>query len=200
MKHFFVLRISVLLLVCSACTRPDPEPRKNFTPFPDLEIGMKIPSGMEAASPAQLRELRDLAAEFPPILPFADFPCYQFLDPGSGATMIISRMNQVNPDRDQDDPAKLMYEYRENLARYYRVDSVTAHEAVQGEFRFLAMNLLYEPGDKSLYIIKVLYHRYPRQYFMIELFLDTETVNPEMLKIYEEMFQSIQPMENTRRL
>jgi hypothetical protein len=156
---------------------------------------MRIPPDMKPADPEQLKQLQDSTAEFPPILPFADFPCYQFFDPGSGAVMVLSRMDFVDPGAAGDNPVETMDEYRKNLERYYGVDSITANELVQGDFRILSMNLLYEPGDKSLYLTKALYHRFPQRYFLIEFFLDTAAADPETVTKYGEMFLSVQALD-----
>jgi hypothetical protein len=157
---------------------------------------MIIPQGMEAVSPEQLKHLQDSSAEFPPILPFADFPCYQFFDPQSEAVMVLSKIEFVDPDAARGNPVEIMDEYKKNLERSYGLESITANELVQGDFRLLSMSMLYEPGDKPLYLAKVLYHRFPQQYFMIELFLNAETTKVDEAKKYEEMFQSVQALDN----
>jgi hypothetical protein len=195
-KRVFVFCLSLPLLF--ACAKPASGPPEGYISLPDLGITMVIPPGMEAAGPEQLKRLQDSSAEFPPVLPFADFPCYQFFDPDSGAVMVLSRMDFVDPAATAGNPVEIMDEYRKNLEQYYGVDSIAANELVQGDFRLLSMNLLYEPEgrDKSLYLTRVLYHRFPQRYFMIELFLDPENTGPDEAQKYGEMILSVEAADN----
>jgi hypothetical protein len=181
----------VLLFVLVSCTPKKEEAAKNNTPLPDLGISIVLPEGMEAIGPEDLQTLQTRAAEYPPIQPFRDYPCYQFIDPLSQTALTVSELNFENQADASRDPVDLMEEYRKNLEIYYQVDSIAARELIQGKFRMLIMNFLYEAEGEEFYLIKVLYYQFPRLYFMFDLYLDAQKTSQELVRDYEKMFQSV---------
>jgi hypothetical protein len=191
----FVRRTAVRLaplLFLFACAKPDPG--AGLTPLPELGIQLRIPDGMIPVDAEQMKQLQDSAGEYIPVMPFADFPCYQYYNPASLATVVFSRMDFIDPETAQENPAEIAETYRKNLETYYGVDSIAASEYILDDFSLLSMTLLYEPEGTSLYIIKVLYREFPHRYFMLELFLDGKTANADEIKTYEEMFASVKPL------
>jgi hypothetical protein len=150
-----------------------------------------LPGGMEAVGPEDLQALQTRAAEYPPIPPFRDYPSYQFIDPALQTALTVSELNFENQADASRDPVDLMEEYRKNLEIYYQVDSIAARELIQGKFRILIMNFLYEVEGEDFYLIKVLYYHFPRLYFMLDLFLYDEKISQELVRSYEEMLQSV---------
>jgi hypothetical protein len=181
----------VLLLALVSCAPKKEEGVKNNTPLPDLGTSVMLPEGMEAVGPEDLQAIQARAAEYPPIPPFRDYPCYQFIDPASQAALTVSELNFENQADASRDPVDLMEEYRKNLEIYYQVDSIAARELIQGKFRMLIMNFLYEVEGENFYLIKVLYYRFPQLYFMFDLFLYDEKISQELVQDYEKMFQSV---------
>jgi hypothetical protein len=181
----------VLLLALVSCAPKKEEAAKNNTPLPDLGISIMLPEGMEAIGAEDLRSARARAAEYPPIPPFRDYPCYQFIDPASKASLVVSELDFENQADASRNPVELMEEYRKNLEIYYEVDSIAARELVQGKFRILIMNFLYEVEGEDFYLIKVLYYHFPRLYFMFDLFLYDEKISEELVRNYEKMLQSV---------
>jgi hypothetical protein len=181
----------VLLLALVSCASKKEETVKNNTPLPDLGISVMLPEGMEAIAPEDLQTIQARAAEYPPILPFRDYPCYQFVDPASKVALVVSELNFENHADASRDPVDLMEEYRKNLEVYYQVDSIAARELIQGKFRILVMNFLYETEGNRFYLIKVLYYHFPQFYFMFDLFLNGENISQELAQDYEKIFQSV---------
>lgn len=180
--------------VFSGCSKKTADSGGGLVPLPGLGISIQVPEGMETI-PEKLQELQEAAAGFTPILPFADFPAYYFANPATRTTLLLSRMDFVDPNAAQLDPAAIMEQYRQNLEAYYQTDSIAANEVVQGYFRLMVMNFLYEPGEKPLYLTKVLYHRYPQRYFMLDLFIPgAAPPDQETARQLEEMFLSIQTL------
>jgi hypothetical protein len=184
-------RLLVLLLAFVSCTPKKEEALKNNTPLPDLGISIMLPGGMEAISPEDLRTLQIRAAEYSLIPPFRDYPSYQFVDPASQAALTVSELNFENQADASRDPVDLMEEYRKNLEIYYQVDSIAARELIQGKFRMLIMNFLYEVEGEDFYLVKVLYYHFPRLYFMFDLYLDAQKTSEELARNYEDMLQSV---------
>jgi hypothetical protein len=176
------------------CSKKPGDSGGGFVPLPDLGIGIQVPEGMETV-PEKLKELQEAAASFPPILPFVDFPAYYFANTATRTTLLISRMDFADPDTARLDPAAVMEQYRKNLEAYYQADAITANEMVRGDFRLMIMNFLYEPGEEPLYLVKVLYHRYPQRYFLLDLYItgDTPPTREEAQQL-ENMFLSVQTM------
>jgi hypothetical protein len=181
----------VLLLALVSCVPKKEEVVKNNTLLPDLGISVMLPEGMEAIAPEDLQAVQTHAAEYPPVLPFRDYPCYQFIDPSTKATLIVSELSFENQADSSRDAVDLMEEYRKNLEIYYQVDSIAARELIQGKFRILVMNFLYEVEGDQFYLIKVLYYHFPQFYFMFDLFLGDEKISQELVQNYEKIFQSV---------
>jgi hypothetical protein len=187
-----MIPVFFLLFALVSCSPRKEEAVKNNTVLPDLGISIMLSGGMEAMDPEALLALQARAAEYPPIPPFRDYPCYQFIDPASQAVLIVSELEFENQADSSRDPVDLMEEYRKSLEVYYGVDSVAARELVQGRFRILIMNFLYELEGGQFYLIKALYYRFPGLYFMLDLFLDAEKTGREAALDYEKMLQSIE--------
>jgi hypothetical protein len=188
---FSLIKALVFLLALVSCVPKKEEAVKNNTPLPDLGISIMLPGGMEAIGAEDLEAVQARAAEYPLIPPFRDYPCYQFTDPASKASLIVSELNFENQADASRDPVDLMEEYRKNLEIYYQVDFIAARELIQGKFRMLIMNFLYEAGDDRFYLVKVLYYRFPQLYFMFDLFLGDEKAGEELVRGYERIFQSV---------
>lgn len=182
----------LLLFAFVSCAQKKEEAVKNNTPLPDLGISIMLPQGMEAIDPETLQALQARSAEYPPIPPFRDYPCYQFIDPASQAVLIVSELEFENPADASRDPVDLMEEYRKSLEVYHEVDSVAARELILGKFRISVMNFLYELEGGQFYLIKALYYRFPGVYFMIDLFLNAEKTGREAAGNYEKMLQSVE--------
>jgi hypothetical protein len=180
--------------VFSGCSKKPAEPDGGAVQLPDLGISIDLPEGLEPAAPEQLQELQATTAGLPPILPFADLPRYQFNNPAAGMALLASQLTIVDPEAEKLDPVTLMEEYRKNLAAYYKTGPIAANELIRGDFRIMSMNFLYEPGDKTVYVTKVLYHRYPQHYFMIDLFIHGEGARPEDIKKFDDALLSIQAL------
>jgi hypothetical protein len=181
----------ILFFALVSCAPKKEEAVKNNTSLPDLGISIMLPEGMEAIGPEDLQTLQARAAEYPPIPPFRDYPCYQFVDSALQTALTVSELDFENQADASGDPVDLMEEYRKNLEIYYQVDSIAARELIQGKFRMLIMNFLYEVEGEDLYLIKVLYYHFPRLYFMFDLYLDAEKTSRELIQDYEKMFQSV---------
>jgi hypothetical protein len=178
--------------VFSGCSKKTGDSGGGFVPLPDLGISLQVPRGMETV-PEKLQELQEAAAGFPPVPPFADFPVYYAANTVTRTALLVSRMDFADPGAGQLDPAAVMEQYRKNLEAYYQTDAITANETVQGDFRLMIMRFLYEPGEEPLYLTKVLYHRYPQRYFMIDLFITGDSpLNQEETQQLDQMFLSIQ--------
>jgi hypothetical protein len=183
-----------VFFVFFGCSKKTGDSGAVAVPLPGLGISIYVPEGMEAAAPAQMQELQAAMADIPPILPFADIPCYQFSNPTSGTALLVSQLSLVDPAAEKLDPVTLMEEYRKHLEKYYQTDAIAANEMVRGDFRLMIMNFLYEPGN--MYITKVLYHRYPQQYFMVDLFIPGDTTpKQEEAQQLENLFLSVQPIK-----
>jgi hypothetical protein len=188
-KFYAVFLISIL--VFSACAKKQSEPAKNNTQLPDLEISINIPEGMEPVSPELLKEQQDASVDFPPIPPFTDFPCYQFVNSAASAVITFSDLTFTNSATSLLDPVTIMEDYRESLRLYYGVDSIAADEIISGGYKIMIMNFQYEPAGESVFLTKALYYRYPQHYFLIDFYFDAEKISPETLQDFDKMFQSI---------
>jgi hypothetical protein len=188
----FPVCVLIITFVFLGCSKKTGDTEGNTILLPDLGISIQIPEGLETVPPEQIQKLQKDAVGYPPILPFADVPCYQFVNPSTRIAAVISRLNFVDPDTAQRDPVDIMEEYRKNLEIYYKTDTIAANEFILGDYRIMSMNFLYEPGEEFIYLTKVLYHRYPQYFFMIDLYINKEGVNPEDAKKFEDMFLSIQ--------
>jgi hypothetical protein len=185
----------ISILVFSACSKRQSEPAKNNTQLPDLEISIDIPEGMEPVSPEQLKEQQDASADYPPIPPFTDFPCYQYVNAAASAGITFSKLTFTNFATAQLSPVAIMDDYRESLRLYYGVDTIAADELFIGDYKIVVMRFQYEPAGETVYLIKALYYRYPQHYFLIDLIFDSEKVSSETLQEFEEMLQSIKTID-----
>jgi hypothetical protein len=188
MAKVFALFLAALF-VFSGCSKKTGD--SGGVPLPELGISIQLPEGMEEAAPEQLKELQEAAAGFPPILPFADFPARYFVNAPARTTLLVSRLDFAEPGAEGLDPVTVMDQYRENLEVYYGTDIIAANEVVRGDFRLMVMNFLYTPGEEPVYLTKVLYYRYPRNYFMMELFINGKAPDQEDAKKLEDMFLSV---------
>jgi hypothetical protein len=189
-KHRTGILFFAFVLVFSACT---PKPAQNITRLPEAGFSIELPENMEAANAGQLRQTQDVP--YSPILPFTDFPYYVFTNPASGAVLVISKLEFANPETARDDPVAVMDEYIKNLEDYYQVDSITANRFYKDDYTLVIMRFLYEPAGETNLLIKTLYYRYPGQYALLDFYLDSQKISPEDAQKFEEMFNSIKPLE-----
>jgi hypothetical protein len=176
----------MVLVSCS----PKPSPEIGMG-LPELEIRIEIPAGMEAVPEDTLKQLQAASARYQPILPFRDFPCYEFHNPVSGSTLTISQLSFIDPEMAERDPISIMEEYHKSLESYYQVDNITANELVIGDYKLAVMNFVYIPGGETVYLTKVLYYKYPQRYILLDLYYDIEKISKEEVKSFEAMLQSV---------
>jgi hypothetical protein len=179
----------VILVSCSKKAVPE-----KGTNLPDLEISLEIPPGMEAAPEDALKQLQAASAEYPPILPFRDFPCYEFHNPVSGSTLSVSRLTFADPETAERDPISIMEEYRKSLESYYGVDNIAVNEFIGGDHKLTVMNFVYVPGGETIYLTKVLYYKYPQRYILLDIYYDIEKISQEEAEAFEAMLQSIKTL------
>jgi hypothetical protein len=191
MKRLFVLLI--VLPALAACVKK-PKPVENNTPLPELGIRIQLPPGMEAAAVEDLRQAQAAAAEFPPVEPFADIPIAEFHDPAVNAALIISELHFTNPESAALDTVSVIETYRANLAGYYGVETVAAHDLIQGNFKLTIMPMVFEPEGGVLSLTKVLYYAYPQRYFVFDLYFNN-TISPEKAGEFEKIFLSVKNLE-----
>jgi hypothetical protein len=177
------------ILVFSACVKMVPEPPKNNIQLPDLGISITIPEGMEPVLPELLKEQQDASADYPPIPPFTDFPCYAFFN--SAAVITFSNLTFTDLATAQLSPVTIMDDYRESLRIYHGVDTIAADELFIGDYKLVVMHFQYEPAGETVYLTKALCYRYPQHYFLIEIIFDSEKVSPETLQGFETLIRSI---------
>jgi hypothetical protein len=197
-RGWLILPVAAVFLVFSACSNrenkdePAGEAETMLTRLPDAGFGLRLPEGMEAVNPEQFKTMQDESAGYEPILPFTDFPCYGFVNAASGAVLIVSKLNFAGSETDRDDPVGVMDEYRRNLESYYGVDSIAADKVVMDDCTLLVMNFQYLPSGETSFLVKVLYYKYPQEYALLDLYLDSTKTGPEDAQKFNDMFNSIQ--------
>ncbi|MDR2019381.1 MAG: hypothetical protein LBQ14_01290 [Treponema sp.] len=182
------------ILAFTGCSKKPVEPVLPSTQLPDLDITLQVSPEMEAVSPEVLKQMQAASADYDPISPFVDFPCYMFHNPATGTSLTISKLTFIDPETARLDPVSVIEEYQKNIKSYYGVDSLAVRELIKNDYKLVIMNFLFIPGGETIYLTKVLYYRYPQSYFMLDIYYDSEKTNPEELKNIETMLLSVQAL------
>ena len=194
MKQSFVLLVSAFIILTGCAEKPSPVPAVSLLELSDLSIAIRLPPGLESISAEDMAQIQKAAADFSPIPPFTDYPCYEFVNPHTGSALVISKLNFIKVETSEQGPVSVVDEYINSLEIYYQADSIAVNETIKDDYKLSIMNFLYEPQGETAYLTKVVYYRFPHHYILFDFYYDSQKITAEEIQGFEEMLLSLQSL------
>jgi hypothetical protein len=157
-----------------------------------LGVQIKIPDNFSALPQEVLAEIEKFAgATALNVEPFTVNPMYAYAENSSKGMIIVSELNFQDDFTPERYAINNLLIYKNNLEDHFDSGEITSEEMGNDDINTVLLAMVFQEDGDDIFLFKSLNFKYPKIYFMVDLYVIDKEISQSDVMGYINMFDSL---------